>query len=91
MLRSMRWAPATEGLITVYYGGAQKENDAQRFADELRAAFPQRTSNITTAVRKTPSTGSRSMNRPRIAIDAMGGDHAPEEIVAGALLAAQED
>ncbi|MBV8372571.1 MAG: phosphate acyltransferase PlsX [Candidatus Eremiobacteraeota bacterium] len=27
---------------------------------------------------------------PRIAIDAMGGDHAPEEIVAGALLAAQE-
>ncbi|MDE2480967.1 MAG: phosphate acyltransferase PlsX [bacterium] len=29
------------------------------------------------------------MSRPRIAIDAMGGDHAPEEIVAGALLAAQ--
>ena len=28
------------GLITVYYGGAQKEKDAQRFADELRAAFP---------------------------------------------------
>ncbi len=28
--------------------------------------------------------------RPRIAIDAMGGDHAPEEIVAGALLAAAE-
>jgi len=27
---------------------------------------------------------------PRIAIDAMGGDHAPEEIVAGALLAAAE-
>ncbi len=26
----------------------------------------------------------------RIAVDAMGGDHAPEEIVAGALLAAQE-
>ena len=26
----------------------------------------------------------------RIAIDAMGGDHAPEEIVAGALLAAAE-
>lgn len=31
------------------------------------------------------------MSKPRIAIDAMGGDHAPEEIVAGALLAAQED
>jgi glycerol-3-phosphate acyltransferase PlsX len=31
------------------------------------------------------------MNKPRIAIDAMGGDHAPEEIVAGAILAAQED
>ncbi len=31
------------------------------------------------------------MTKPRIAIDAMGGDHAPEEIVAGALLAAQED
>ncbi|HUA07754.1 MAG TPA: phosphate acyltransferase PlsX [Candidatus Acidoferrales bacterium] len=30
------------------------------------------------------------MNEPRIAIDAMGGDHAPEEIVAGALLAASE-
>jgi glycerol-3-phosphate acyltransferase PlsX len=27
---------------------------------------------------------------PRIAIDAMGGDHAPEEIVAGAILAANE-
>lgn len=27
---------------------------------------------------------------PRIAIDAMGGDHAPQEIVAGALLAARE-
>ena len=26
----------------------------------------------------------------RIAVDAMGGDHAPHEIVAGALLAAQE-
>jgi glycerol-3-phosphate acyltransferase PlsX len=31
------------------------------------------------------------MTRARIAIDAMGGDHAPCEIVAGALLAAQED
>mgnify|MGYP001248758088 CR=1 FL=1 len=31
-----------------------------------------------------------SLLRPRIAIDAMGGDHAPEEIVAGALLAAAE-
>jgi phosphate acyltransferase len=31
------------------------------------------------------------MTRPRIAIDAMGGDHAPAEIVAGTLLAAQED
>lgn len=31
------------------------------------------------------------MTKPRIAIDAMGGDHAPEEIVAGAILAAQED
>ena len=30
------------------------------------------------------------MNKPRIAIDAMGGDHAPEEVVAGALLAANE-
>ncbi len=28
------------GLITVYYGGAQKEKDAQRFAEELRTAFP---------------------------------------------------
>ena len=31
------------------------------------------------------------MSRVRIAIDAMGGDHAPAEIVAGTLLAAQED
>jgi phosphate acyltransferase len=30
------------------------------------------------------------MSRARIAVDAMGGDHAPEEIVAGALLAAEE-
>ncbi len=30
------------------------------------------------------------MNRPRIVVDAMGGDHAPGEIVAGALLAASE-
>ncbi|HEX3370373.1 MAG TPA: phosphate acyltransferase PlsX [Candidatus Cybelea sp.] len=30
------------------------------------------------------------MNRARIAVDAMGGDHAPGEIVAGAVLAAQE-
>jgi glycerol-3-phosphate acyltransferase PlsX len=30
------------------------------------------------------------MSSPRIAVDAMGGDHAPQEIVAGALLAAQE-
>lgn len=31
------------------------------------------------------------MNKPpRIAVDAMGGDHAPEEVVAGALLAARE-
>lgn len=29
------------GLITVYYGGAQKEKDAQRLADELRMTFPQ--------------------------------------------------
>ncbi len=31
------------------------------------------------------------MSRARIAIDAMGGDHAPAEIVAGTLLAVQED
>ena len=30
------------------------------------------------------------MSKPRIAIDAMGGDHAPAEIVAGALLAVRE-
>jgi glycerol-3-phosphate acyltransferase PlsX len=30
------------------------------------------------------------MSKPRIAVDAMGGDHAPDEPVAGALLAAQE-
>ncbi len=30
------------------------------------------------------------MSNPRIAIDAMGGDHAPQEIVAGVLLAARE-
>ncbi|HET9393420.1 MAG TPA: DAK2 domain-containing protein [Candidatus Rubrimentiphilum sp.] len=28
------------GLITVYYGGAQKERDAQRLAQELSASFP---------------------------------------------------
>jgi glycerol-3-phosphate acyltransferase PlsX len=34
-----------------------------------------------------PNTGCRLNPEPRIAIDAMGGDSAPEEIVAGALLA----
>lgn len=29
------------GLITVYYGAAQKERDAQRLAEELRSAFAQ--------------------------------------------------
>jgi uncharacterized protein len=28
------------GLITLYYGGAQKEKDAQRLSEELQAAFP---------------------------------------------------
>ena len=28
------------GLITVYYGGAQKERDAQRLAERLRTSFP---------------------------------------------------
>lgn len=28
------------GLITVYYGGTQKERDAQRISEELQAAFP---------------------------------------------------
>jgi DAK2 domain fusion protein YloV len=32
---------ASEGsLVTLYYGGAQKERDAQQLAGELRAAFP---------------------------------------------------
>lgn len=34
---------------------------------------------------------SSTQTRPRIAVDAMGGDHAPAEIVAGTLLAAQDD
>lgn len=29
------------GLITLYYGGSQKEKDAQRLSEELQAAFPQ--------------------------------------------------
>ncbi|HET7814783.1 MAG TPA: DAK2 domain-containing protein [Candidatus Baltobacteraceae bacterium] len=28
------------GLITVYYGGSQKERDAQRLVEELRSVFP---------------------------------------------------
>lgn len=28
------------GLITLYYGGAQKERDAQRLSEDLQAAFP---------------------------------------------------
>ena len=28
------------GLITLYYGGAQRERDAQKLAQDLRAAFP---------------------------------------------------
>ncbi len=29
------------GLITLYYGGSQKERDAQRLSDEVRAATAQ--------------------------------------------------
>ncbi len=29
-----------EGVVTLYYGGRQKERDAARFAAELGAAFP---------------------------------------------------
>jgi DAK2 domain fusion protein YloV len=28
------------GLVTIYYGGLQKEKDAQRLSEELRTAFP---------------------------------------------------
>lgn len=28
------------GLVTLYYGGAQKERDALRLSEELQAAFP---------------------------------------------------
>lgn len=31
---------ASGGLITLYYGGVQKERDAQRLRDELQSAFP---------------------------------------------------
>jgi DAK2 domain fusion protein YloV len=31
---------AAAGLITLYYGGSQKERDAQRLGEELQAAFP---------------------------------------------------
>ena len=37
------------------------------------------------------SSADGKRKRPRIAVDAMGGDNAPGEIVAGALLAAKED
>jgi DAK2 domain fusion protein YloV len=33
-------AGAGGGLITLYYGGAQKEKDAQRLSEDLKAAFP---------------------------------------------------
>jgi DAK2 domain fusion protein YloV len=32
---------AAGGLITLYYGGAQKEKDAQRASEEVAAAFPE--------------------------------------------------
>jgi uncharacterized protein len=39
--RAVRAMQAGEGeLTTLYYGGAQKEKDARRLAEELRAAFP---------------------------------------------------
>ena len=37
-LGAMRSSPG--GLITLYYGGTQKEKDAQRLSEELTAAFP---------------------------------------------------
>jgi DAK2 domain fusion protein YloV len=33
-------SPGRGGLITLYYGGSQKEKDAQRLSEELQAAFP---------------------------------------------------
>jgi dihydroxyacetone kinase-like predicted kinase len=32
---------AAGGLVTLYYGGAQKEKDALRLSEELRQAFPE--------------------------------------------------
>jgi len=29
--------------------------------------------------------GERALTRPRVAVDAMGGDHAPEEVVRGSV------
>ncbi|MEO6913244.1 MAG: hypothetical protein ABI182_04415, partial [Candidatus Baltobacteraceae bacterium] len=42
-LRNVLQAMGAEhgGLITLYYGGAQKEKDAQHSSEELRAIFPQ--------------------------------------------------
>jgi phosphate acyltransferase len=38
----------------------------------------------------THETGAEYMHRPRVAVDAMGGDHAPEEVVRGAVDWARE-
>lgn len=35
-----RFGAQDGGLLTLYYGGAQKEKDAQRLSEELQAAFP---------------------------------------------------
>jgi DAK2 domain fusion protein YloV len=36
-----RMGAATGGLVTMYYGGAQRENGARKLAAEVQAAFPQ--------------------------------------------------
>ena len=37
VVRAMR--DGSDGLVTLYYGGAQREKDAQRLSEEVRAAF----------------------------------------------------
>lgn len=39
VVEAMREA-AGDGLITLYYGGTQREKDARRLSEEVRAAFP---------------------------------------------------
>ena len=79
--------------------------DRRRAHDHLRGARPQRLPQLPRAQAAAPGVpevralqgqggrrgrGGLGVKQPRVAVDAMGGDHGPAEVVEGAVLASRE-